>query len=806
MSAAARLRAPALPDLLNWAAVVDDGVVLQKDGSLLAGWRYSGPDLATATAAVREQAAAVVNAALAPLGADWMLHVDAGRAAAGGYPPPEASAFPDAATAMIDAERRAHFEAEGGHFQSSHVLTVTWLPPKTPRAKAVDLIFEDGGEGPGRGAGEAAVAHFAAAVAELEDRLAPVLALERLGGMPYRDAHGAGHVRDGLLGHLRWTLTGEQAPVNLPPVPMYLDAVIGAQDFWTGVIPKVGERYVMCVAIDGFPLETHQGILAELDQLPVAHRWSTRFICEDPHRAQAHLRGYRRRWQQRMRGFVDQVVNRAPSASSPVNADAAAMVGEADAALAESSSGLVAYGAYTSVVVLMDANRQRLEAAARHVRQALLALGFGARIETVNCVEAFLGSLPGHAAPNIRRPLLHTLHLANLLPLSSVWPGDAEAPCPMYPAGSPALIHAATGSTPFGFNLHVGDVGHALMFGPTGSGKSTALALVAAQFRRYAGATVYAFDKGNSMEVLTRAAGGVHFDVAAREGGLCFAPLAVLDQPGEIAWAADWVETLLALQGASPAPSQRNELNRALQSLAAQGERTLTALEIEIQDAALKSSLQPYTVSGPYGQLLDAASDDLALGDWACFEVGELMNLDDRVKLPVLLYLFRAVERRCAGQPCLIVLDEAWTMLGHAAFRDRIREWLKTLRKNNAAVVLATQSLSDASRSGILDVLAESCPTKVFLANPEAEQADAAALYRALGLHDAEIAAVRGLTPKREYYVRGAGRRVIDFALGPVALSFVGAAGREDRRRVRELERLHGADWPRHWLEERNVA
>ena len=799
----------ATPDLLNWAAEVADGVVLCKDGALLAGWHYRGPDLAAAPAAQRNQVSAVVNAALAGLGSEWMIHVDAGRREATGYPDAEASAFPDPVTRLIDEERRAVFATAGGHYETTHALVVTFLPPKSSRRRAVDLVFSDdaaaGGE---EAAGDAMLRAFQAALELLEDRLSAVLDMERMRTIRYTDATGRQHLFDPLLSHLRWTLTGEAVRLNLPPCPMYLDAVVAAEELWTGVVPRLGDRFLTCVAIEGFPLETYPGILGELDQLPVEYRWSTRFICADSLEAQTELRGYRRRWQQKVRGFWDQVLNRSPSGSGVVDADAQEMVGETEQALADATSGLVGFGAFTSVVVLSDPDRGRLAAAAREVRRVVLNLGFVARIETVNTVEAWLGSLPGHAVPNLRRPLLNTVHLANLLPLSSVWPGSPTAPCPMYPEGSPALLYAATGSTPFRLNLHVDDVGHTLMFGPTGAGKSTALALVAAQFRRYPDATVFAFDVGNSMEVLTRAVGGGHFDLGgAGEESPGLAPLAALDEPAERGWAADWVEAVMELQGVGLTPRQRNELGRALAALGGKpdGERTLTALQVEVQDAAMKAALQPYTVDGTTGGILDAEVDGIRVGTWACFEVGELMHRDDKVRLPVLLYLFRMVERSLRGQPACLVIDEAWTMLGNEVFRGRIREWLKTLRKANAAVILATQSLADAARSGIVDVLVESCATTIFLANPSAEQPDAADLYRSLGLNDAEVELIRSLTPKRQYYVRGAGRRVIDLAIGPAALSFVGVNSREDRERVRELEHEHGSRWPRIWLEERGV-
>ena len=119
------------------------------------------------------------------------------------------------------------------------------------------------------------------------------------------------------------------------------------------------------------------------------------------------------------------------------------------------------------------------------------------------------------------------------------------------------------------------------------------------------------------------------------------------------------------------------------------------------------------------------------------------MQLGDKVVIPILLYLFHKIEQSLDGSPSAIFIDEAWVVLGHPVFRDKVKEWLKVLRKYNCAVILSTQSLSDATNSGILDILQESCPTKIFLPNSKAFQkgTDSTILgpydfYKAFGLND----------------------------------------------------------------------
>jgi type IV secretion system protein VirB4 len=184
------------------------------------------------------------------------------------------------------------------------------------------------------------------------------------------------------------------------------------------------------------------------------------------------------------------------------------------------------------------------------------------------------------------------------------------------------------------------------------------------------------------------------------------------------------------------------------------------------------------------------------------------MRLGDKVVLPVLLYLFRQIERRLSGDPTLIVLDEAWVFFGHPLFQSKIREWLKTFRKKNAAVILATQNPSDVFNSGIVNVLLESCPTRFLLANPGAKSPDSTDFYRRMGLNDREIDIIASASPKQHYYIiKPEGRRLVSLGLGPVALSFVGASGDVDRRTFRSLIRTHGRlEGALRWLESRGQA
>jgi type IV secretion system protein VirB4 len=419
----------------------------------------------------------------------------------------------------------------------------------------------------------------------------------------------------------------------------------------------------------------------------------------DTHEAVARLEEFRKKWKQKIRGFFDQVFN---TNSGNIDQDAVKMAKDAASAIAETNSGLIAQGYYTSVVILMDENRDKLETAARSLEKAINRLGFTARIETINNLDAFLGSLPGHGVENVRRPLIHTMNLADLLPTSTIWTGTNFAPCPMYPPMAPPLMQCVThGATPFRFNLHIRDLGHTLMFGPTRAGKSTHLGIIALQFLRYLGMSIYVFDKGMSMYPTTKSVGGNHFCVAADDSRLSFCPLQFLGTKGDRAWAMEWIDTILALNGVMTTPAQRNAIGNAIMSMHESGARTLSEFSLTVQDEVIREAIKQYTVDGMMGHLLDAEQDGLELSMFNTFEIEELMNMGEKYALPVLLYLFRRIERRLVGQPAAVFLDEAWIMLGHPAFRYKIREWLKSFAKKNCLVFLSTQSLTDAANSGI---------------------------------------------------------------------------------------------------------
>ncbi|MDG2642402.1 conjugal transfer protein TrbE [Vibrio parahaemolyticus] len=782
-------------DLLNYAAMVDDGVMVNKDGSLCAAFSYRGQDISSSTAAERNHIALKMNQALASLGTGYMTHVDAIRSQVSSYSAAQDSHFPHAVFRMIDDSRRFYFEQGERKFQSQYVLTVTYMPPSKNLSKITELVYEQG-EVERTSPAQRNLERFKNKMQELQGRLEGFLHVTRL--KAYKQD---GQWRDAFLEHINHCILGQHHPITLPHTPMYLDSYLGNYDFWTGLKPKLDQDYLCCISIDGFPNFSHPNILNVLDYLSTEYRWSTRFCHFDSTEAMKLLKKEQNKWKQKVVSFKDKLLR---NANPKVDEDALDMVNQYEAAITSASKGDIQYGHYTSTIVLRSKNIEQLELDAEEVAKCLRnTMGFTCRIETVNSVEAFLGSLPSDSLHNVRKPLLSTMSLSHMLPMAGIWTGEAHCPCPFYPDNSPPLMYcSAEGNTPFRFNLHVKDLGHSLIFGPTGAGKSTLLAMIAAQFMRYPKASLFAFDKGNSMYSLSQC-GGLHFDIGGDNTKLSFAPLADLDNDFE--WCEQYIEQLLVLQDVDVEPSMRTKIHDALKGMKGDGGiKTLSEFVTQVQDNRIKEALTYYTHGHRCGDLLDAEEDALQLSHLQVFEIESLMNRGDKDLIPVLMYLFRKIERSLKGQPAMIIIDEAWIALSHPVFKEMIKEWLKVLRKANCCVIMATQSLSDAVKSGMLDVLIESCPTQIFLPNPKAH--NFADIYAQFGLNERQIDIIKSSRQKRQYYVfTPEGSRLIDLSLNDIALAFVGVSDKEELDEVRNLVAANGEQWYLQWMQHKGV-
>ncbi|MBU73914.1 conjugal transfer protein TrbE [Spongiibacter sp.] len=780
-----RKRPALLADWLPWAGLVAPGVVLNKDGAFQRTARFRGPDLDSATQGELIATSARLNNALRRLGSGWALFVDAERVPAAGYPQSE---FPEPLSWLVDEERRAASEENHSHFESIYHLTLVYLPPEESRARAASLLYENSTR-----QGVDWRERLTAFVAE-SDRVFDLLdgVMPELAWLDDSDT----------LGYLHGTVSTRRHRVAVPEVPFHLDALLADCPLTGGLAPMLGEVHLRVASVRGFPTSTWPGILDELNRLGFGYRWSTRFLCLDKAEAERELGRLRRQWFAKRKNVAALLRETLFQQESPlVDSDAANKAGDADAALQALGSDQVAFGYVTATVTVLDDDPAIADEKLRQVERVIQGRGFVTIAEALNAVEAWLSSIPGNAYANVRQPIVSTLNLAHLLPVSAVWAGPEKN---AHLDGPPLIVTRTDGATPFRLVTHIGDVGHTLVVGPTGMGKSVLLATLVLQFRRYPGSQVFAFDMGRSLRATVLGLGGEHYDLGS-EDEIAFQPLAGIDRAETRAWAADWLEARITQEGLTLGPDEKAAIWSALESLAGAPveQRTLTGFSVLLQDNALRQALAPYLLGGAHGNLLDAEYDRLGSADVQCFEMEELMASRAAV-LAVLGVLFARFEKRFDGAPTLLVLDEAWLFLDDPVFAARIRQWLKTLRKKNVSVVFATQSLADIQASSIAPAIIESCASRIFLPNPQATEPQIRTVYEGFGLNARQIEIVATAEPKRDYYYQSRlGNRLFDLDLGRVALAFAGASTPEDQREIDALLAStsvpdFAADWLRH--------
>lgn len=788
-----RNRSSHLADFLPWAALVAEGIVLNKDGSFQRTAKFRGPDLDSATPAELVAVTLRLNNALRRLGSGWAIFVEAQRVPAGGYPESE---FPDAASALVDRERRAQFEEQGSHYESGYYLTLLWMPPAEDAARVESWLYE------GRAQKGVDPWELVGSFADRTDRVLQLV--------------------DGFVPEVRWlddsetlaylhsTISTRRQRVRVPETPMHLDALLADEPLSGGLEPRLGDHHLRTLTITGFPSMTWPGLLDELNRLAFPYRWATRAVMLDKTDATKLLTRIRRQWfakRKSVAAILREVMTN--EASALMDSDASNKAADADAALQELGADDVGQAYVTATVTVWDTDPEIAAEKLRLVEKVIQGRDFTCIAEGVNAIEAWMGSLPGHVYANVRQPPISTLNLAHMIPLSAVWAGPERDEH----FGAPPLFFAKTeGSTPFRFALHVGDVGHTLIVGPTGAGKSVLLALIAMQFRRYESGQVFAFDFGGSIRVASLAMGGDWQDLGGSlydgaADSVFLQPLARIDDPAERNWASEWLAAILTAEGVTVDPQVKDYLWSALGSLASApvAERTLTGLAVLLQQQQLKQALGPYCVGGPYGQLLDAESEHLGDADVQAFETEGLTGTG--AAPAVLSYLFHRIEGRLDGSPTLIIIDEGWLVLDSPAFAQHLKEWLKTLRKKNASVIFATQSLADIETSTIAPAIVESCPTRIFLPNERAVEPQITAIYRRFGLNDRQIEILSRATPKRDYYCQSRrGNRLFDLGLGDVALAFTAASSKTDQARIAELIAEHGrAGFAAAWLRARGL-
>lgn len=780
-----------------WGKIIPPGIVINKDGSLMSIIQYRGPDLDSETAEKLAIVTAQLNDLFMKLDSGYILYFEADRKLSTTYD--KDVHFTDEVSKNIDEERKKLFSSAKNNFETTFYFTICYYPPTDMEEKLKNIMVENNSTKK-----EKSLDEYLQNFIKKSDSILNSL---NFIGLPYINFLNSNEIATYLHSivsnkdhkvvlhdKLNQYITNDD-DLDLVDAPMLVDNFLFDTPLIAGFHPKLGDYYLKVVVPLNFPPISVFGLFNGLNFLGFEYRWITRFFCLNKQDSLEALELYNKGWKGKVVPLMKQVKEMIMGHSDidgSINENAMRKVEEVkDAKNAVEADDLL-YGYYSMMVIVKSKNEEEADKQAATVVQFFTNMGITAKIEDINAVDSYFSSLPGNIYNNVRKPLISTENLVHMMPITNIWAGDYRNKC----LNGPPLIYTKTiGNTPFRLNLHVGDVGHTMVIGPTGAGKSVHLCLIEAQFKKYKDAQVFIFDKGASSKVLTLGVGGDFYDLGSEEkttNKVSFQPLLRIDSEKERTWILEWLCDYLVQEKVEVNPEIKKYIWTALTDMCTFKEseqkklRTMSTFINTIQSKRLREAFRPLTSDGAYGSVFDASKENLSFSSWQAFEMQALMD-NKSIVGPTLMYLFHRIEEALDGRPTIIVLDECWTFLNNEAFAKKIKEWLKVLRKYNASVIFATQSLEDIRNSSIFDTVLNSCVSRIFLPNDKALNEQNKELYKTFGLNERQIEIIATATPKRQYYYDSSkGSRLYELALGKYTLSYI-AVSKKDLIKAEEI-------------------
>ena len=780
---------PPLASLCPWVLMAEDGVILEKGGSLLCAYEFIAPDLGSSSASRINSVSAMFNNAIVQLGDGWTVQFELQRRLSNEYPYSE---FPTLTSYMVDRQREINFSYYGDHFENRYFLIFTYELPSEAEVKGVASFYKSGDRRKDSDLVRNQIRNFKAQTAKAMAIVQSAMRIERLN-------------TDRLFTLLHSSVSEDWGKRILPKgSEIFLDRIVTDSDLETSMPMKLGDSYIPIVAVKAFPSETYPAIFDALNKAKCELRWSTRFTCFSKEQAKRRIEKAENKFHS-SRKSIGQYVMESTMHVESTKENSAALAEESDAndAKIELYMGNIGYGDYTSSILVMDENLEAAEEKAKYVSGIITACGFSAVTETHNAFQAFLSMMPGNIWANTRSLFCSTGNLSHVVPTSSIWAGMKENNFMKRICGNkaPHIVCSTDYGIPHWLNLNVGDLGHAWISGPSGAGKSTLLSLLEIQWLRYPDARVIIFDKDRSARNVTMCNGGIYI-----EPGLdrtTFKPLVEIDDDRGISFAADFIEMLLVEQHLTVTPGMRKSIHSALKDMQTMPPETRSlssftgycAYEDPVRHTNdINEALSPYLITGQFGNLFDADTDgNFAIsGRWTMIEMGSLMERSDAVVGPALFYMFHECEKLFDGKPVLLVLDEAWLFLRNEVFARNLQKWLKVLRKYNVFVVFATQEIEDAINSPIGATIASACASKIYLANVDADSGMLKDAYRKFGLEPSEIKLLTRMLAKRDYFYKSSmGTRLFQLDLDELQLGIL-TCSVKDHKMLDALEKKYG--------------
>lgn len=540
------------------------------------------------------------------------------------------------------------------------------------------------------------------------------------------------------------------------------------------------KRYAGIVSIREYSAATAAGLMDAFLQLPFEFIISQSFLFEN---RQTNIETMQR--QQRKLIQSEDV--------------AVSQVAEISEALDMTMSGHVAFGVHHLTILCIDDSMGALEDSVSQAISELVNVGINPVREKLFMEAAYWAQLPGNAEYIGRKSMINTMNLAGFASLHNYPVGRIRN----NHWGDAITVFDTSSGTPYFFNFHLRDVGHTTIIGPTGAGKTVLMNFLCAQAQK-ARCRMFYFDKDRGADIFVRALGGTYHII--EPGEHChFNPLQLPDTMENRTFIGEWLKSLVTINGETFTADDQALINEAIVGNFKLGRKDRILRNIAPflgleGPGSLAGRLRMWHSGGRYAGLFDNPVDGVDFSTSATFgfEMGKVLA-DKNSLVPVLLYLFHQIQLALDGTPTIIVLDEAWALIDNPFFASRIKDWLKTLRKLNALVVFATQSVEDATGSDISDTLIQQTATQIFLPNPKATDSYKSAFM----ISDREFNLLKTTDPGSRFFLVKQGKDVVVARIDLSGMGDVISVLSGNARSVRLLDRIleeTGDNTPDNWL------
>jgi len=533
---------------------------------------------------------------------------------------------------------------------------------------------------------------------------------------------------------------------------------------------RIDDDYLRVLTLKELPSETRPLLLQGLFDIPANFHVVTEWRPVDNAKARKEIASRRRHHHNSKTSFVSNLQDRDNTGNQDnlVDDSKAAAVAELGNALTAMGMEGKSFGEFTLSVVVYDENQLRVEHTVGEFQKLFTQHDGLLYEERYNLLNAFFATVPGNKQFNLRKQWALNSNYADLSFLFTVDSGSQWNP---HLEREYLAVLESTHGTPYYLNIHSGDVAHTLLLGATGSGKSFTLSTTLQSAQKYDPLT-FIFDLGGSYETLTRAFKGTYLNVGMKNPGFTINPFSLEPTHENQNFLYLFLRVLIEAGGRYElTPEDEKALFAAIErafKLPAEI-RTLTNFASIL--GPLGERLHRWTQAGQFGHLFDNVEDTLTFSRFQTFNFDGWSDYPDILE-PLLFYVLQRASSEIE-KPAntatfkVFVIDEAWIFLKNKTIRDWITRAEKTWRKKNAAMILATQSVVELAASDMLHIVNESCPTKIFLSNPNIDRKQYSEVFQ---LNDTQLELLESLVPKHELLLiqpRGTKKLVLEVdALG----------------------------------------